>query len=503
MKKAKQVFHSILLWALAAALAVALVSLAGKAIDSQLGGVAAIDFWRSIVPSPNNEWIALRVEHWKNDERVRTLSVKNLHNGIFYSLTPEYLEIIQGPDPSVIAYISRDSSTNWYTVGLYAPNGTGGKEPIPHPYPVVDSDTGHLKKDLAFSSDGQYLRFTIRRNFDPIARSSFEYRTVEGVAYIDWTDDDFKHVKWLPPQKPAKLPDFMTEKTPHIHEETVPVWSPDSDMLYVHDNEGVWRVNLLMPRMQVWELFLPMQGVRAFRLSSDGQHLLANLDGGDGDPIVALVDLKSEERAPRRIGPGWGGAFSPDGKRFAYAHSSGLYIGSVEKGSARRMDAPELRNFGRNAAPIWTSDGAAVYVQSEKGVWRVNADSTRNGGWKLALPLEEVGAFDLSSDERWLLTESGDGVNADRVFKSDRRKGIQHLVNMFDKKSQQYERKLMLTDLHASEPTPKHVGYGWASVIVGDTYFFANYSDVFMDSLADDKKVPRMIWGTSWMKFGF
>ena len=481
-----------------------------KAIGNLLSGVAAIGISRAIVPSPDNEWLAVRVEHWKNDERVRTLSVKNLHNGIFYSLTPEYLEIIQGPDPSIIAYISRDSSTNWYTVGVYAPNGIGGKEPIPHPMPVDDASTNILKKDLAFSSDGQYLRFVTRLNFEPLGRSEYGYRTVDGVAYIDWTDDDFKHVKWLPPQKPAKLPDFMTERTPQIHDETVPVWSPDSDALYVHDEEGIWRVNLLMPRMQVWELFLQMKGVRTFRLSSDGQHLLANINGEDGEPSVVLVDLKSEERVPKRIGHGWGAAFSPDGKHFAYAHSSGLYVGSVEKGAARRIEASEQRNFGRDAAPIWTFDNAAVYVQSDEGVWRINADSTEDGAWKLALPLKEVGFFDLSSDGRWLLAESGDGVNADRVFNmsdpsSRPRKGIQYLIERFDKESQRYERKLMLIDLYAAEPEPKpkHVGYGWMPVIVGDRYFFGTYFDMFTDSLTDDWDFPRIVTGSSWMKYGF
>ncbi len=500
MEKAKQVFLSILM----AAVVVALTTLTVKAMRNLLGGVAAIGISRAIVPSPNNEWLAVRMEHWKKDERVRTLSVKNLHNGIFYSLTPEYLEIVQGPDPSVIAYISRDSSNNWYTVGVYAPDKTiVEEEPIPHPYPVARSNTGILKKDLAFSSDGQHLRFAIRLNFESLGRISYDYRTLDGRAYL--TDEPLKGVEWLPPQKPAKLPDFMTERTPQIHEETIPVWSPDSDALYVHDEEGIWRVNLLMPRMQVWELFLPMQGVRAFRLSADGQHLLANLDGGDSDPSVVLVDLKSEERVPKRLGQGWGAAFSPDGKRFAYAHSGGLYVGSVEKGAARRIEASEQRNFGRNAAPIWTSDGAAVYIQSDEGVWRVDAESAENAEWKLALPMEEIGFFDLSADGRWLLAESGDGVNIDRVFKNSLRKGIQHYIDRLGKESQKYERNLILIDLHAAEPAPKHVGYGWMPVIVGDRYFFGTYLDMYMDSLTDDWNVPRILSGAgaSWMEYGF
>ena len=460
MKKAKQAVLPILI----TAVAVALAALAIKAVGNLRGGVAAIGISRVIVPSPNDEWLAARVEHWKNDERVRTLSVKNLRDGIFYSLTPEYLEIIQGPDPSVIAYISRDSSTNWYTVGVYAPNGTGGgKEPIPHPHPAVDSDTGILRKDLAFSSDGQYLRFVTRRNFEPLGTSEYGYRTVDGAAYIDWIDDDFKHVTWLPPQKPAKLPDFMTEKTPQIHEETVPVWSPDSDAVYVHDEEGIWRVNLLMPRMQVWKLFLPMKGVRAFCLSADGQRLLATIDGGDGEPSVVLVDLKSEKRVPKRLGHGWGGAFSPDSSRFVFADASGLYVGSVEKGAARRIEASERRNFGRNAAPIWISDNAAVYVQSDEGVWRVNADSTENGAWELALPLEEVGSFDVFfrrplASCRKAATASTPTANSTAVGEVPSGKESSISSRSLTRNRSGYERKLMLTDLHAADPTPTHAG---------------------------------------------
>ena len=515
----------IILAALAALLLTALASLAINAVSNAMSGFTAIGVPRVIVPSPNNEWLAARMEFWKNDERVRTLSVKNLHDGIYYSLTPEYLEIVQGPDPSVIAYISRDSTTNWYTVGVYAPDrptvtyslekATNIEEPIPHPYTVDSAGTNLLKKDLAFSSDGQYLRYVTRLNFEPLGINEYEYRTVDGIAYLE-TDDDIKHLTWLPPQKPAKLPDFMMEKTPQIHEETVPVWSPDSDALYVHDEEGIWRVNLLMPRMQVWELFLPMQSVRAFCLSADGQHLLATIDGGDGDPSVVLVDLKSADRVPKRIGPGWGAAFSPDSSRFVFAHTSGLYVGSVEKGAARRIETSERRNFGRNAAPIWTSDNAAVYVQSDEGVWRVNADSTENGAWELALPLEEVGSFDLSSDGRWLLAESGDGVNADRTFNSLRkglqRKDIQRFVDRLGKESRKYERNLMLKDLHNAEAEPTHVGYGWMPMFnagsgwmpmfdaAGDHYFFGTYFGLFANSPEDALPVPHMITIAIWNK---
>ena len=520
MKKAATVFLLILI----AAIAAALIGVAVNAVSNAMSGFTAIGVPRVIVPSPDNEWLASRMEFWKNDERVRTVSVENLHNGIFYSLTPEYLEIIQGPDPSVIAYISRDSTTNWYTVGVYAPDRQTVtyslekealiKKPISHPYTVDSADTSLLKKDLAFSSDGQYLRFVKRRNFEPLGRSFYSYRTLDGKAHIDWTDDDFKHVTWLPPQKPAKLPDFMTEKTPHIHEETVPVWSPDSDALYVHDEEGIWRVNLLMPRMQVWKLFLPMEGVRAFCLSADGQRLLATIDGEDGDPSVVLVDLKSADRAPKRIGPGWGAAFSPDSSRFVFVDASGLYVGSVEKGAARRIETSERRNFGRNAAPIWTSDNAAVYVQADEGVWRVNADATENGAWELALPLEEVGSFDVSSDGRWLLAESGDGVNADRTFNSLRkglqRKDIQRFVDRLGAESRKYERNLMLKDLHNAEAEPTHVGYGWMPMFnagsegmpmfgaAGDHYFFGTYFGIFANSPENALPVPHMLTIAIW-----
>ena len=55
-------------------------------------------------------------EYWRNDKRWRTLTVYFLEHpvrGAAFSLTEEYMEVVEGPDPSIIAYITRDSE-NWY-----------------------------------------------------------------------------------------------------------------------------------------------------------------------------------------------------------------------------------------------------------------------------------------------------------------------------------------------------------------------------------------------------
>ena len=358
-----------------------------------------VSMTRTIAPSPSGEWVAFRSEHWDGGEKERTLTLKNLRNGIEYTLTPKYLEIIEAPDPTLIAYLAKDSSLNWYVVGLYyLDEEEREKRDIPHPIPIASMDQGLVKKEIQFSDDGNFLRF-FNESDVPFGWKGYMYRTVpDGFWKAEWTPEDFKGVTWFPPKKPSKLPDFMTASQPHIHEKTTPVWSPDEKNIYVHDKDGVWKVNVLMPRMQKWELMLPVKNVEAFSLSPEGRYVFLEIapDSGVSHPTVKEFDLAGKKPPQARfVGQGRSVMYAGD-NRAAFINEGKVYVLDQER-TPRQINAKSQPKFGNDASLAWSSDAKRLYVHNEEGVWQVLADSSPDDEWTLALPVENLIAFQLSS----------------------------------------------------------------------------------------------------------
>lgn len=474
-------------------------------------------------------------EYWRNDERRRTLTVYFLElpvKGSAFSLTEDYMEAVEGPDSSVLAYITRDSE-NWYQVYVLDTDkkeipitdvDTGEEKRVSAPFPIHAFDSLATRKDLRFSADGKFLSYKKGHVKIPF-RSRLEYAEVEtghfGAGDLEghWMKHrgiDVEKMTWLPPKKPKKLPDFMTEKTPRIHEETVPVWSPDAEYLYVHDEEGVWKVNIYPARQQMWELYLPMKDVCAFQMSADGRHLLVEIESEEEknrkpdaldlrkEPIwnsgvnrkLMLIDLESEEKSPRHVGDGWGAAWSKMSGQYAFWSSDGLHIGAVgEETRLINTTDPEEdeRRISYNPMLAWSPDDSMIYARGESRVWRLNV-KTPGAKWEDPCPWLNSGnvwAFALSPDGRYLLLEAekaslSDGSDIEKtddgeIAYKDMRAAAKHEV------LERLTQPIILVDLEGGEGAAKHVGDGWGVVFDSTSarFFFTNFSGQRMGQVDD------------------
>ena len=476
----------------------AAVFISSLLISILMAGEARTGISRYMTPSPDNQWLASVAEHWDNGKRIRTLTVRNLDVGVSAPLTLEYLEVVESPNPSVIAYIAKDSE-KWYGVYMYGElyvddPRLGQKRLLTDPYPIASLDTSAIKTQLQFSTDGEYVRF-LKKPYKSIGLSEYGYRTIDGEWGVHQTDEDFKHLEWHPPKEPKNLPSFITAPQPRIHEGTAPVWSHDSRMVYVHDEEGIWRVPILPFGMPEWSLFLPMKGVRAFQISSDGRWILVEIEEGSR---LALIDLESDERKARDVGTGWGARFNPDGDRFAFANSSGAFIADVSGGKTRRVGNDAQPRFDPSARLQWSLDSQVLYTHDERGVW-ASVLNPEGQEWVLMVPMKNIRAFQIRHPDDALLVETdgpavpekvvGAGVQlqAPEEIEERNNNAFGSKPGIVNESQAKEERFIALFNLFHGEAVPIYIGRGWSAGFdgYGHRVFFANFSGLFIGDPAE------------------
>ncbi len=350
-------------------------------------------------------------------------------------LTFECVEIVQSPDPDVVAFLAKEiagtsrghDDYNVYVINNKAdPGSTAARDTIKTgaPYAVVNAHSRNLrtvKRGLQFSQDGRYLRYLqtplpkpeyaaqidsknrkeernnavakavrwITSDDEPNNQKVSEYE----YAYVDiqgnYLGSKSRYARWLPPKKPPHLPAFLSAPQPTIHAQAQPAWSPDSQTLYVHDPKGVWSARFTRYNgLPEWSLLMPMTQIRAFHLSPIGDRILLEKESG----AVVLADFKASGGA-RLVGEGWSAQFSPDGARFAFLNKDGVFAGGVKEGKARRVEK-------RGAAPIllpnsrlqWSHDSRLLYAHDAQGVWTTAVDES-GSGWTLMIKAEGIHTF--------------------------------------------------------------------------------------------------------------
>ncbi len=359
---------------------------------------------RAITGSQDGNWLAFVLDRWTNGQAQGAAYVFGDANGgqnrYKFPLTPEYTEVVEGPDPSVIAYLTKEmrgasDQYNVYILGVVQEDYRKFQNRTPDvPFSVLPwrqhETIKTVKRNLQFSQDGGYLRYLEKESVHS-ENEAYRYVSVQGETP---KMDVVHRLKWLPAKEPAAPPSYITARQPKIHEETQPVWSADSSALYVHDKEGVWRRPFSpTPRNTEWSLFYPTKNVRAFQLSSDGKRML--LEIGSKQRRVAVVDLESEGARPHDLGEGWSARFSPDGTQYAFLSRRGAFIGDADS-APRRLKGKTQPEFHSSSRLEWPRNSTLLYAHDAKGIWSAEPD-INGSGWKLEVKVEGVHTFHITS----------------------------------------------------------------------------------------------------------
>ena len=291
------------------------VLLAGCRSDGQesaayVEGAAA----RAIAASPDCRLLAFVMERRDSSGEaasIQAFGLKSRPHTPSNSLTFEILEIVEGPDPSTIAFIAKKpcggkNAQDAYQIYMIDKTGRLAKglsywDPE-KPLRIDEaswSGNGRAPpvKDLLISEDGRYL--SVQKNAPETSRSNHRMiieakrapphgirPRIRPRPQVGAADAPIEKapIRWLPPKKPARLPAFIAARQPEVHAETQPVWSFDTQeffyTIYVHDKEGVW--SAVVSVLPEWRLILPMKHVRAFQVSSDGSHAVLERGGQNG-----------------------------------------------------------------------------------------------------------------------------------------------------------------------------------------------------------------------------
>lgn len=351
-------------------------------------------------------------------------------------LTFECVEIVQSPDPDIVAFLAKEiggtsrehDDYNVYVINNKAnPGSTAARRAIKTgaPYAVVRANDARnlrtVKRGLQFSQDGRYLRYKqtplpkpeyaaqtdsknckekrngmiaeIARRFAPDDEPSRQIVSEYEYAHVDIQGNDLgsksKYARWLPPKTPAKLPAFLSSPQPAVHAQAQLAWSPDSQTLYVHDHEGVWGARFARYNgLPEWSLLMPTTQIRAFHVSPIGDRILLEKESG----AVVLANFKANGGA-RLVGKGRSAQFSPDGARFAFLNSSGVFAGGVKEGKARCLEKSGAEpNLLPNSRLQWSHDSRLLYAHDAQGVWAAPVDGS-GSGWTLMFKAKGIHTF--------------------------------------------------------------------------------------------------------------
>ncbi len=384
---------------------------------------------RAVAVSPDREMLAFVLERRNGTEYnagLRAfLKFPRGSSNLAFPLTFEIVEVVQSPDPSIIAFIAKEVSGTYDAYSVYMFDKSGA---LPRPSSRSYSGSSHpllgsmrharnlkpVKSGLQFSDDGRFLRYvaqpveteaasTDRLTAESNRRlsqwqaqygyASIQERGVHGVSVGS--------IKWLPPKPPDNLPAFMTAAQPEIHPETQPAWSSDSKTLYVHDSDGVWSAEISRSiGLPEWRLMAPAKDIRAFHISADGSRAL--LERGGKTRRIELVNIKGNQK-PQLVGGGRNARFSPDGKRFAFLKGGGAFTADIQDGKPRPVGRsvsgqPKIQS---NSRLQWSHDSRLLYVHDAKGIWSMEPDKKENR-WELYVKAKGLDTYRIVSWERRL-----------------------------------------------------------------------------------------------------
>ncbi len=384
---------------------------------------------RAIAVSPDRGMLAFVLERRNGTEYQAGLRAflefPKGGGNLAFPLTFEIIEVVQSPNPSVIAFIAKEVSGTYDAYSVYMFDRSGalpkrGSRSYPgssHPllgFTRYAVNLKPVKSDLQFSNDGRFLRY-VERDVETGAAStdrltaesnrsislgkaqygyaSIEDRGLNGVSV--------KSLKWLPPKPPDSLPAFITAAQPEIHPGTQPAWSPDSKTLYVHDGAGVWGAEIgRAVGLPEWRLTAPAADVRAFHISAGGSRALLERDGKTRR--IELVNIKGKQK-PQLIGEGRNARFSPDGKRFAFLNGGGAFMADVQDGKPRCVGGsangqPKIQPHSRLQ---WSHDSRLLYVHDAEGIWSIQPDGEENR-WALYVKAKGLDTYRIVSWDRRL-----------------------------------------------------------------------------------------------------
>ncbi|MDC0709756.1 translocation protein TolB [Stigmatella sp. ncwal1] len=284
--------------------------------------------------------------------------------------------------------------------------------PLAYPAPLTVDDGG---KKATADFDDPFL-FDLRASglFQVLDRASFTADAKEGITagsinFARWSDvgaeslvkvqlgaeggtlrgelrlfnvgsgrEDFKASHAVPTSEPRQLAHFLADALyRHLTREPSPFLSHIVFVRKARDNRDVWTAD--------WD------GNNARALTSGGINLLPALgpDGAvaytsyrKGQPDLYLQKPGSEAQPIVQNGQmATGVAFSPDGKRIAYAQAQGestqIYVANTDGSDPKRItDTP----YGINSSPSWSPDGKRLAFVSNRGgspqIYVMNVDGT-------------------------------------------------------------------------------------------------------------------------------
>ncbi len=205
-------------------------------------------------------------------------------------------------------------------------------------------------------------------------------------------------------------------------------WTPDSkEVLYARDVPQFDVFKRVADASRPEGLVLTSEGDKhPLAVSPDGSTLLyqapSKSTSTDGQDVWTTTLLPGERRSPQMVLGGAGNqteaAFSPDGKRIAYAgNESGrneIYVVAypVREGAARQQIS-----VAGGDLPKWTKDGSALYYSWAGRIFRVGVNPAKGAvGAPEALPrVERLRTWSLGADDRLLVGRSPEGVTSQSV----------------------------------------------------------------------------------------
>jgi Tol biopolymer transport system component len=114
-------------------------------------------------------------------------------------------------------------------------------------------------------------------------------------------------------------------------------------------------------------------GAGAPAWSPSGREIAFWETGSAGRGVISAVRPDGSGRRTIVEGADYGGAWSPDGKRFVFARAFDIHVVNANGSNVRKLTRASGRRFFE---PAWSPDGRRIVFRSELGVYVMRADGT-------------------------------------------------------------------------------------------------------------------------------